>query len=99
MLADKPHGRRLTAAEQMRLEQLERQLRDDDPQLAEAFSMVTEPRTFVSRGSLLAGAATLTIVLVLFAALIGGAGGAMAVAATLLAAFAGWRYLQHRRRN
>ena len=103
MLADRPHGRRLTAAEQMRLDQLERQLREDDPLLAAALSGVGEtgPRKFAAppRWVLVAGAAVAAALLVLLAALVGGAGGALAVTVTLAAVFVGWRLLQRQRRQ
>jgi Flp pilus assembly protein TadB len=101
MLADRPHGRRLTAAEQMRLEELERQLREDDPDLAALLGGGVEsaPRTIARppRWALLAGAAVVAAVLVLLAAVVGGTGGALAVVATLVSAFAGWRMLRRRR--
>jgi Protein of unknown function (DUF3040) len=101
MLADRPHGRRLTAAEQMRLDQLERHLSDDDPELAAALSGEIEPRNIAAtpRWALVAGAAVAAAVLVLLAAVIGGIGGAAAVVTILLTAFAGWRMVQRRRRS
>jgi hypothetical protein len=101
MLADRPHGPRLTAAEQMRLDQLERQLNDDDPELAAALSGEIEPRNIAGapRWALVAGVAMAAAVLVLLAAVVGGTGGAAAAATTLLSGFAGWRILQRRRRS
>ena len=101
MLPDRPHGRRLTAAEQMRLDQLERQLNDDDPELAAALSGEIEPRNLATtpRWALVASVVVAAAVLVLLAALVGGTGGAAAAATTLLTGFAAWRLLQRRRRR
>jgi hypothetical protein len=104
MLADRPHGRRLTAAEQMRLDQLERQLSEDDPQLAEVLSSgpgaATGPGRWLSWSRvLLAGAAAAAVFLVLLAALVGGLGGAVAVVVTLITASTGWYLLRRRSRS
>jgi hypothetical protein len=90
----------LTAVEQMRLDQLARQLREDDPELADALSSPdARPRNLASapHWALLVGILTAAAVLVLLAGVVGGVGGALAVVVTLLCAFAGWRVLQQRR--
>jgi Flp pilus assembly protein TadB len=92
----------LTAAEQMRLDQLAQHLREDDPQLAEALSSPgpapRKPAT-ASRGALLAGAVTAAAALVVLAAVVGGPGGAAALVVTLLSALAGWWLVQRHRRT
>jgi Flp pilus assembly protein TadB len=100
MRAERPHGRRLTAAEQMRLAQLEQQLREDDPDLAAALGSTATPPTRSTtgqRGIRLAGAALAAAFLLVVGALVGGAGGLAAVAVTLLAGAGAWWLLQRRR--
>jgi anti-sigma factor RsiW len=94
MLADRPHGRRLTAAEQMRLNQLAERLRDDDPELADALRD-GRPRPEAPRKGLVASASAATAVLVLLGALFGGAPGALTVV-LLLAVAVGVRELTRR---
>jgi hypothetical protein len=67
MLADRPHGRRLSAAERRRLAELERQLRVEDPMLADALD--ADPPA--PRRRIVAGAAATAAVLVLVATLAG----------------------------
>ncbi|WP_379660070.1 DUF3040 domain-containing protein [Pseudonocardia aurantiaca] len=91
----------MTATEQMRLDQLERQLSDDDPELAAALSGQIGPRNIAAapRWALVAGLAVAAAVLVLLASVVGGTGGAALAATTLLTAFVGWRMVQRRRRS
>uniref|UniRef100_UPI001C5EABC7 DUF3040 domain-containing protein n=1 Tax=Pseudonocardia nigra TaxID=1921578 RepID=UPI001C5EABC7 len=78
MLADRPHGRRLTAAERMRLEELERRLREDDPELAEALRG-GRPRQERPRPLVIAISAAAALVLVVLAAVVGGPAAAAAM--------------------
>jgi Flp pilus assembly protein TadB len=95
MLADQPHGRRLTASERMRLDELERQLGNDDPQLAEALRQGLPPST--PRRAVVAGTAMAAAVLVLLAALAGGTTGAASMVITLVVLLAVWVLTWHRR--
>jgi hypothetical protein len=82
MLADRPHGRRLTQAELLLLADLERRLRVDDPRLASVLSGRAER---APRRPLLVAVAAAAVVLVLVgAAALGGAAGAVAAGLALL---------------
>jgi hypothetical protein len=103
MLADRPHGRRLTAAEQTRLDQLARRLREDDPDLAAALSgpeTERQPRSPdpAPRWALVVGLAATATVLVLLGAAVGGVSGGLAVVVPLVGAFFGWFFLGRHRR-
>jgi hypothetical protein len=78
MLADRPHGRRLTAAEQMRLDQLAQHLREDDPRLAEALSSAgpapRRPAAPPQRAMLISALTAAAAALVVLAAVVGGPG-------------------------
>lgn len=84
MQPDRPSDHRLTAAERMRLDDLERRLAEDDPALAEVLGGRRRPVAPPPAG--LAGwAAGAAAALLVLAAVVGGIGG---VAATLLALLA-----------
>lgn len=86
MLADQPHGRRLTDAERLVLADLERRLDQDDPRLS---TTLRRPHRYRAPAGwartevavVLAVAAALLVV----AGAVGGLGGAAAVAVTLVA--------------
>jgi Flp pilus assembly protein TadB len=96
MLADQPHGRRLTAAERRRLAELERQLREEDPTLADALDH-DAPAPPPPRRAVVAGAAATAAALVLVAALAGGVAGAASMVLTLFAALTLWLVVRTRR--
>jgi Flp pilus assembly protein TadB len=93
MLADRPHGRRLTASEQQRLAELERLLAED-PQLTAAArdgSPLHRLRAAFDRRAVAVGlivAALIVVVLVVLAGVVGGPGGAVATATALVATLA-----------
>ncbi|MEJ3655198.1 DUF3040 domain-containing protein [Actinomycetes bacterium KLBMP 9759] len=79
----RPHGRRLTEAERSRLDALERQLDAEDPALATMLQRGV-PRLDPRSRAVLGGVALAALLLVALAAVIGGAGGALATAVALL---------------
>jgi Flp pilus assembly protein TadB len=95
MLADQPHGRRLTASERIRLDELERQLGNDDPQLAEALRQGVPPGS--PRRAVVAGTAMAAALLVLLAALAGGTTGAASMVLILIVLLGVWALTWHRR--
>jgi Flp pilus assembly protein TadB len=95
MLADQPHGRRLTASERIRLDELERQLGNDDPRLAEALRQGVPPGS--PRPAVVAATAIAAAVLVLLATLAGGTTGAASMVLTLVVLLAVWALTWHRR--
>jgi hypothetical protein len=89
----------LTAAEQMRLDQLARQLREDDPRLAAALTGPDNgPRApaHPPHWALLVSIVAAAGVLVLLACVVGGVGGAVAVVATLASALVAWQLARRR---
>jgi Flp pilus assembly protein TadB len=93
MLADRPHGRRLSAAERRRLAELERQLRAEDPTLADALD-ADRPVDPPPRRRVVAGTAATAAVLVLVATLAGVVVGAplilLSTVLTLITALTLW---------
>ncbi|WP_232666151.1 DUF3040 domain-containing protein [Pseudonocardia sp. TRM90224] len=79
----RPHGRRLTEAERTRLDALERQLDAEDPALATMLQRGV-PRLDQQSRAVLGGVVLAALLLVALAMAIGGAGGGLAMAATLL---------------
>lgn len=84
MLADRPHGRRLSAAERMRLDDLGRRLAQDDPALAEALRQ-GRPRPQRLMTFLRGGVSAVACGLVVLAVLVGGVGAAAAMALSVAA--------------
>ena len=82
MFPDLPSGRRLTHAEQMQLADLERRLTEDDPELMRRFSTGGPTAEPLPKAALAVYAAVACALLVA-AVLIGGVGGAAAVAGSI----------------
>lgn len=76
-------GRRLTASERRRLDDLERVLAGEDPALANALRVGRLPRERLQLG--LVGAAVGSSILIVLAAIVGGAGAAVATTIAVLA--------------
>ena len=87
MLADRPHGRRLTADEQRQLDDLEQRLLDDPDAPSRPRSA---PRSGLDRRVLAVGLVTVAALLVL-ATVVGGPGGLAAIAVALLGTLVVWR--------
>jgi Flp pilus assembly protein TadB len=99
MLADRPHGRRLTATERMQLDDLERHLREDDAALADALRD-GRPPPGRHRRAVSGGTAVALALLALLAALFGGLVGLVTLAIVLLAVFTARRAVRrHRERS